>query len=179
MTTIPFPLTPYEAEAAARGELGVIIRPCGVQAKFMQQLRNGSFEMSQDGGFDCDVSVVVPPAQPGDVIVGLESWHKEKGLGLLYEAEHLEATGICWQPAATMPPEFARHRWPVESVECKRLHPMPAEHAAAAGFDWPESEPGALVMGQHEFVYAWDVQFPAYPWDSNLFVWLHWLGGAE
>uniref|UniRef100_A0A6H1ZDW0 Uncharacterized protein n=1 Tax=viral metagenome TaxID=1070528 RepID=A0A6H1ZDW0_9ZZZZ len=240
MSEVPMILTPYEAEAAAGGKLKVVIRPADPQPRkhhwamlpdyrisaycgtYMDGVKV-SFTHHHGDYVDTSQDIVRSPAQPGDVIVGLESWNsislagpsdpwfeKAKADGhlrqradgkyfiALWEAENDEWAPN-WEPAATMPPEFARHRWHVERVECKRLGEVTTESLESTGFE-PHEECGwcegagyewidcgnpmsgydyrhRCVCIREQFYAAWDAAFPAYPWDSDPWVFMHWLGG--
>uniref|UniRef100_A0A6H2A2Z5 Uncharacterized protein n=1 Tax=viral metagenome TaxID=1070528 RepID=A0A6H2A2Z5_9ZZZZ len=217
---VPLPLTSYEAEAAARGELRLIIRPVEPQPPKLSSMFH--WEITTDGEL---VAVESEPlrypesgpeghragiraiAQPGDVIVGLESFLRgeepdEDGKYVVwYAADYLnDPTFFMFdvEPAATMPPEFARHRWTVERVECKRLHEVKEPECIATGapvigsvvlpalpgeinsLDGPMCSTGQVGVTQTPrcwFRETWGAAFPAYPRDSNPFVFLHWLGG--
>jgi len=108
-----------------------------------------------------------------------DEWEK------VHRAPDLKPDDVEWRSAATMPPEFARHRWPVDSVECKRLGKISEEEAQAAGHpvSWtgkpyaPPQKDRWQGYGKASMSLCWDAAFPAYPWDGNPWVFMHWLGG--
>ena len=127
------------------------------------------------------------------MIVGLEEWHvwlcgawplvsikgadpcERPPISFEQFAKYERLEG--WQPAATMPPEFARFRWTVDRVECKRLRSIEPDDLSAGGLMTLDSVDDFYEGTPEPARGNWDAAFPAYPWENDPWVFMHWLGG--
>lgn len=133
-----------------------LIKP---QPKHIQTLRDGRFETSNDGGFDCDAKYIEPLYKPGDVLYVREkwrtvdyeyrggkwsaavervdgtkdirvSWYDDSDVGIPYEGPY-STTG--WKASIHMPREAARLFLRVKDVRVERVQDISEEDAKAEG----------------------------------------------
>lgn len=133
-------------------------RPIKVQA-YIQQLRDGRFEASWDGGFDNKVKYIKPKYQVGDILYVRETWTElcnvdEHGYTHYDECNYyyiadgiptidlydddgflLDDQRIKWKPSIHMPKEAARLFLKVVDVKAQMLKETTVEQAHKEGFD--------------------------------------------
>jgi hypothetical protein len=108
------------------------------QPKHIQMLRDGRFETSNDGGFDCDVKYIKPPYKAGEIVYLKETYAptvKDIGYDQLGEREFWKGppyyyradTPICdlkshkWKSGRFMPETAARTYLRIAAVRVERV----------------------------------------------------------
>ena len=164
-----------------------LIKP---QPKHIQTLRDGRFETSNDGGFDCDVKYIEPLYKPGDVLWVRETWAHPSDAEIaagasprmyLYKADKLQpAAWGKWHPSIHMPREAARLFLRVTSVRAERLQDISAEDCIAEGIAvsplWLSESWNKLhdyIIGEYKTVWNTCYAKDGHGWDVNDWVWVN------
>lgn len=126
----------------------------------------------------------LPPFAPGDKLVVKEAWAPNAGTdgGVLYKADHGHACGFYqwdlktgqqtkhvdhWRSPVTMPREFSRMTWEVESVDVKRVADINFDEVVALGAGY--GLPGCGGAGDYrgKFAARFDEQHGPDAWERN------------
>ncbi|MDD3029840.1 MAG: hypothetical protein PHS57_06145 [Alphaproteobacteria bacterium] len=168
-----------------------VVRP---QPKHIQQLRDGRFETSPDGGFDWGVEYIESPYQTGDILWVRETWASFKvaspvraipedfnGVSYIYRADDVrnsDGSAIKWRPSIFMPRAAARLFLWVTDVRVERVQEISEDDAWREGVTMDDvlslgctpDDPAKCV-----FSGIWDDLNAkrGYGWDVNPWVWVY------
>jgi hypothetical protein len=154
-----------------------VVKP---QPKFVQQLRDGRFETSPDGGFDHDVSHVRCPYVPGSLLWVKEAFaefgrrHRSDGsnqrrLLTYYKATHVGEITKPWKSPLFMPYHASRLTLEITAVRVERLWQITEADVLAEGIKPLTLEP------KRTFIDLWDKingKRPGCAWKDNPWVWV-------